>query len=138
MQESKTRMKNFVAGEFVEGSEGDWQEVINPSTGEKIGEVPKGSEEDVDRAVEAADRAFTEWFDSTPGERSEMLHALADVVLDNAEELAWLESTNVGKPITMSREGDGGYRRQLPLFRRRLPGAGGEGHDRVSAGTTRP
>ena len=104
MQKSKTSMKNFVAGEFVESTGGEWQEVINPSTGEKISEVPKGSEEDVDRAVEAADRAFTYWFDSTPGERSEMLHSLADVVVDNAEELAWLESTNVGKPITMSRE----------------------------------
>ena len=104
MQEAKTSMKNFVEGEFVESKSGEWQEVINPATGEKISEVPKGSEEDVDRAVEAADRAFADWFDSTPGERSEMLHALADVVVDNAEELAWLESTNVGKPITMSRE----------------------------------
>lgn len=99
-----TRMKNFVAGEFVEGANGDWERVLNPATGEAIAEVPKGSEEDVDRAVEAADRAFASWFESTPAERSGMLLALADVVDDNAEELARLESSNVGKPVWLSRE----------------------------------
>ena len=97
------RMKNFVGGDFVEAKRGEWEPVIEPATGETIAEVPRGTEEDVDRAVEAASGAFDEWFDTTPRDRSEMLHALAEVLRENAEELARLESRNVGKPITMAR-----------------------------------
>lgn len=97
-------MKNYVNGEFVSGTEDELQEIINPATKEPIGKVPKGSGEDVDRAVEAADRAFGGWFDTTPAERAEMLLALADTVDENSEELAWLESRNVGKPISLARE----------------------------------
>ncbi len=104
MQTGVRRVKNFVGGELVEGVKDEWQEVINPSTGEKIAEVPRGSEEDVDRAVEAADRAFADWFETTPGERSAMLLKLADIVEENGEELAQLESKNVGKPLPMARE----------------------------------
>jgi acyl-CoA reductase-like NAD-dependent aldehyde dehydrogenase len=97
------RVKNFVAGELVEGVRDKWQEIINPATGETIAEVPKGSEEDVNRAVEAADKAFGEWFETTPGERAEMLLKLANAMEEHAEELAQLETKNVGKPISLSR-----------------------------------
>jgi 1-pyrroline dehydrogenase len=97
------RMKNFVGGEFVEAERGEWERVIEPATGEAIAEVPRCAEEDVDRAVEAASVAFGSWFDTTPQDRSEMLHALADALQEHAEELARLESRNVGKPITMAR-----------------------------------
>ncbi len=60
MSASVERVKNFVAGELVEGVWDEWQEIINPATGETIAEVPKGSEEDVNRAVEATDKAFNE------------------------------------------------------------------------------
>ena len=98
------RMKNFVNGEFVEGVRGEWEEIINPATGEVIAEVPKGSEEDVDRAVEAADNTFAEWFETTPKERAEMLFRLAEAMEENAEELAQLETNNVGKPLSLSRD----------------------------------
>ena len=52
------RMKNIVGGEFVEAERGAWESVIDPATGEVIAEVPRCAEEDVDRAVEAASRAF--------------------------------------------------------------------------------
>ena len=96
-------MKNFVGGEFVEAERGEWERVIEPATGEAIAEVPRCAEEDVDRAVEAASVAFGSWFDTTPRDRSEMLHALADALQEHAGELARLESRNVGKPITMAR-----------------------------------
>jgi 1-pyrroline dehydrogenase len=79
-------------------------EVVNPATGETIAEVPSCSAEDVDRAVEAAKKALPEWLDATPKERSELLHKLADVLEENAEELAQLESLNVGKPLMASRD----------------------------------
>jgi 1-pyrroline dehydrogenase len=66
--------------------------------------VPRCSADDVDRAVAAANTALPAWLDSTPKERSELLHKLADVLDENAEELAQLESLNVGKPMMASRD----------------------------------
>jgi 1-pyrroline dehydrogenase len=96
--------KNFVAGEWVDAVEGETMEVLNPSTGEVIAEVPKGSAADVERAVDAARTAWEDWRDKTPKDRSELLLKLADVIDDNAEELAQLESTNVGKPMAIARD----------------------------------
>ena len=78
-------------------------EVVNPATGETIGEVPSGGAEDVDRAVDAAKKALPDWLDTTPKERSELLLKLADVLDEHGEELAQLESLNVGKPLMASR-----------------------------------
>src|SRR6516165_8751256 len=79
-------------------------EILNPATGEAIGEVPNASVEEVDETVARAKATLTDWLDATPGERSELLLKLADVISDNAEELAQVESRNVGKPITLARE----------------------------------
>jgi len=93
----------FIGGEWVDAATGERERIINPATGDAIAEVPRGSAEDVDRAVAAARRAFESWFDSTPAERMGMLLTLADRLDAHAEELAQLESQNVGKPITVSR-----------------------------------
>jgi 1-pyrroline dehydrogenase len=95
--------QNFVGGTWVDAAEGGTVEIINPATGETIAEVQQGTEADVDRAVEAAKAALPDWLETTPGERSEMLLKLADAVDANAEELAQLESQNVGKPLPLSR-----------------------------------
>src|SRR5919197_3697609 len=79
-------------------------DVVNPATGETIEQVPSMSAEEVDEAVERAKQALPEWLDATPRERSELLHKLADVIADNAEELAQIESRNVGKPLMVSRD----------------------------------
>jgi len=92
------RREMFIGGEWVQGSGSEGQPIVNPATGETIAEVPKGTEADVDRAVKAARKAYTEWFETTPRERSEMLLKLADAILADAEEMANLESANVGKP----------------------------------------
>jgi 1-pyrroline dehydrogenase len=104
MSATKTAYQAFVGGEWVDSASGETMEVIAPATGEVIAEVPKCSAEDVDRAVAAAARILPEWLGKTPKERSELLHALADVIDDNAEELAQLESLNVGKPLMASRD----------------------------------
>src|SRR5215467_446925 len=79
-------------------------EVLNPATEEVLGVVPNCSAEDVDAAVEAAKAALPGWLDTTPGERSEMLLRLAGVLEDNADELAEIESANVGKPLAYARD----------------------------------
>jgi 1-pyrroline dehydrogenase len=79
-------------------------DVLNPATGETIAQVPNMSADEVDEAVERAKKVLPEWLDATPKERSGLLHELADVIDDNAEELAQIESRNVGKPLMVSRD----------------------------------
>ena len=96
-----TRHKNFIGGEWVDSSSGETMEVLNPSTGEVIAEVPRGTAEDVERAVEAAKKAFDEWRNKTPKDRMELLLKLADLIDEHADELDELESLNVGKPMSI-------------------------------------
>src|SRR5262245_57466133 len=79
-------------------------DVLNPATGEAIAQVPAGTAEDVDAAVERAKAALPEWLDSTPAERAEILLKLADIVDENADELAEIESRNVGKPLAYAKD----------------------------------
>jgi 1-pyrroline dehydrogenase len=104
MSVTVSQHKNFVGGEWVDAVEGGTMEVLNPATGEVIAEVPQGGQSDVDRAVEAAKKALPEWLETTPGERQEALLKLAAVIDDNAEELAEIESRNVGKPLSYARD----------------------------------
>ena len=96
--------KNFVGGEWVDSVGGGTMEVLNPATGETIAEVPASTAEDVDRAVQAAKKALPEWLETTPAERAELLLKLADALDEHAEELAELESRNVGKPLSYARD----------------------------------
>jgi betaine-aldehyde dehydrogenase len=95
---TKTKVQNFIDGEFTDPSDGEFEDVINPSTGEAIAQAPVSTEEDVDRAVAAARKAFESWSRTTPRARSEMLLKLADAILDHGDELADLESADAGKP----------------------------------------
>ena len=107
MSTTLKRHQMFVGGQWVDSSGSDDQEIINPANGKVIAHAPKGTAEDVNRAVTAARKAYDEvWFDSTPRERSEALLKLADAILEHGEELAALESENVGKPLatTLSEE----------------------------------
>jgi aminobutyraldehyde dehydrogenase len=104
MSVAVSQHKNYIGGEWVDAAGGETMEVLNPATGEAIAEVPASTAEDADRAVQAAKDALPEWLDSTPRERAEMLLKLADVIEENAEELAALESKNVGKPIAAARD----------------------------------
>ena len=97
-------MRNLVGGEWLDAVEGEVEGVVNPATGETITAVPRGTEADVDRAIEAATSALPEWLETTPQERAEVLLRLADVLTEHGEELARVESLNVGKPAGMARD----------------------------------
>ena len=75
-------------------------QVIDPATGSVITEIPSASADDVAHAVDVAATAFPSWSSTTPRERAEMLHAIADGIEARATELGDLESRNAGKPIT--------------------------------------
>jgi 1-pyrroline dehydrogenase len=104
MSVAVSQHKNFVGGEWVDAAEGGTAEVVNPATGETIAEVPEGAQADVDRAVEAAKAALPEWLETTPQERSEMLLKLADAIERHGDELAQVESQNVGKPLSYAKD----------------------------------
>jgi acyl-CoA reductase-like NAD-dependent aldehyde dehydrogenase len=91
----------FINGEPTEAGSGEVVELIEPATGEPLAKAAMAGEADVDRAVEAA-RAALEgpWGKTPPNERSRLLHALADAIVQNRKELAELEARNVGKAIS--------------------------------------
>jgi betaine-aldehyde dehydrogenase len=93
-----SKLQNFINGELVDPVEGQTEEVLNPSTGEVIAEAPLSTQEDVDRAVGAARKAFETWSVTPPGERAAALLKLADTIEEHAEEFADLESADAGKP----------------------------------------
>jgi betaine-aldehyde dehydrogenase len=95
---TKTQLQNFIDGEFVDPAEGATEEVLNPATAEAIADAPLSTAEDVDRAVQAARRAFDGWASATPGERSLALLKLADRIEEHAGEISDLEAANAGKP----------------------------------------
>src|SRR5919112_1040033 len=103
MTETKT-LKNFVGGEYVDAADGRTYDLINPATGQTFAQAPNSGQEDIDRAFDAAARAFETWRDSTPSERQLALLKLADAIEDRAEDLVRAESENTGKPFGLTME----------------------------------
>lgn len=91
--------KLFIGGEFVDGLAGGTIEVINPFDQDKLADVAEARAEDIDRAVDAAWRAFPAWSRTSHSERGRLLFALAGAVEANAARLAELESRDTGHPI---------------------------------------
>ena len=97
----------FIGGEFVESEGGRTFKSVSPATEEVLAEVTEASAADVDRAVKAARRAFTETWAPMPGaERAKYLFRIARMVQERSRELAVLESLDNGKPIRESRDVD--------------------------------
>jgi betaine-aldehyde dehydrogenase len=97
-------LKNFIDGQPVDPAGGETAPVLNPATGEEIARAPLSGDEDVERAVGAARRAFDGWATMTPGERALALLRIADAIEEHADELAQLEATNAGKPLAAFRD----------------------------------
>ncbi|MEZ6056911.1 MAG: aldehyde dehydrogenase family protein [Planctomycetaceae bacterium] len=95
----------FINGRFVDSVSGKTFETINPATGETLCQVAEAGQEDVDLAVAAARQALERgpWKSMSATQRGRLMYKLADLVEQNAEELAILESVNCGKVIADSR-----------------------------------
>jgi len=102
----QTRM--LIDGKFVDSISGRTFETINPATGEVIAHVAEGEKPDVDRAVIAARKAFEKgpWRKMNARERGALIYKLADLIEQNKDELAALETLDNGKPIADSRAAD--------------------------------
>ncbi|MEX1157080.1 MAG: aldehyde dehydrogenase family protein [Chloroflexota bacterium] len=99
-------VKMIIGGEQVDAADGQTFDVINPATGELLARAPLGGREDVDRAVAAAQKALDDprgWSTWSAAKRGRTLQKLSNLVKQNLEELAQLESRNVGKPISGAR-----------------------------------
>ena len=98
----------LIGGELVPCRSGALGNVINPADGTAFGAVALGGAEDADAAVSAARTAFDDpsWAAMRPADRERALHRLADLVEANAEELAWLETLDNGKPLILSQRVD--------------------------------
>ncbi|MGI8771924.1 MAG: aldehyde dehydrogenase family protein [Acidobacteriaceae bacterium] len=98
----------LIDGRFVAAASGKTFPVYNPATGEIMAHVPEAESVDCDRAVNAARLAFDQgpWRRMSPSERGRMLWRLADLIEQNLEELAELESLDNGKPVSVARAAD--------------------------------
>jgi acyl-CoA reductase-like NAD-dependent aldehyde dehydrogenase len=109
------RVRDFASGtrpmligeDFVEAIDGRVFDTIDPATGAPLTQIAEAGPQDVDLAVRAARAAFEGPWRRTPAaERARLLNRLADLIQDNAEELAQLESLDTGKPLVRAREDD--------------------------------
>ncbi|SDW49469.1 aminomuconate-semialdehyde/2-hydroxymuconate-6-semialdehyde dehydrogenase [Amycolatopsis xylanica] len=101
-------IRHLIGGHPAESFSGETFETRDPHDGSLLGTVARGGPADAERAIESARSAFDEgpWPRMSPKERHKILHAVADAVEDNLEELAMLETRDSGKIITQSRHAD--------------------------------
>jgi phenylacetaldehyde dehydrogenase len=98
----------FIGGQWADSASGRTFATPNPATGETLAQVAEGEAEDINRAVEAARRAFEEgpWSRMTPSERGRIIWRIGDQILAHLDELAQLESLDNGKPFAVARAAD--------------------------------
>jgi len=100
--------KVLIDGRWVPAKSGEMFDVFNPANGQRIGRAAACEKADVDAAVAAARKAFDEgpWPRMSPSERGKIIWKIGDLILENLEELAQLESLDNGKPIAVARGAD--------------------------------
>ncbi|RZL72257.1 MAG: aldehyde dehydrogenase family protein, partial [Rhodococcus sp. (in: high G+C Gram-positive bacteria)] len=99
-----SKIQHYIGGAFVDSIDGDTFDVLDPVSNEVYLQAAAGKKADIDRAVEAAKKAFKEgpWPRMLPRERSRILHRIADIVESRDARLAELESFDSGLPITQA------------------------------------
>jgi acyl-CoA reductase-like NAD-dependent aldehyde dehydrogenase len=104
----RIRTQAFIGGRYVDAASGATFDSINPATGALLARVAAGDEEDIHRAVEAARAAFRKgsWANLAPAKRKRVLQRFAELILEHGDELALLETLDMGKPITDSLQVD--------------------------------
>lgn len=102
----KERYGHFINNKNVEPNSGKYIKSINPSTGAVLAEVADGDSFDVERAYQAAKKAYESWSKLDPLERGKYLYKIARIMQERAKEFAVLESIDNGKPIKESRDAD--------------------------------
>ncbi|WP_420317554.1 aldehyde dehydrogenase [Ekhidna sp.] len=100
------KIQNFINGEYVDPIKGQYIDNIEPATGKIFAQIPNSSQEDLDKAVEASKNAFPIWSTMAVDKRSRILHKLADLIEQNLDDLAIMESRDNGKPLWLAKAVD--------------------------------
>ena len=100
-----TPTKLLINNQWVDSESGNTFATFNPATGQEMARVAEADAADVDKAVSAARNAFERgpWRTTSPAERGRLMNRLADLIEQNAEELARLETLDNGMPLTVAR-----------------------------------
>src|ERR1043166_7052527 len=96
------KLSMYIDGEFVEAGGRKTETVVNPASGETLGQLPHASREDLDRALAAAQRAFETWKKSSPLERSAILRKVGELARAGAQEIGRNITLDQGKPLAES------------------------------------
>ncbi|MCC5913290.1 MAG: aldehyde dehydrogenase [Balneolaceae bacterium] len=97
--EFKSKYDNFIGGKFVPPVDGEYFDNISPVDGKPFTKVARSGEADINKALDAAHKAAPSWNSSSAAERSSMLLKIADIMEENLEYLARVETIENGKPI---------------------------------------
>jgi phenylacetaldehyde dehydrogenase len=95
--------KMWIGGKWVNAESGKTYTVVNPATEEEIAKLPLGDKADIDKAVEAARKAFPAWSKKTQAERSKIVNKIAIAMEEYIEEIAQLDVIDHGTPIKLGR-----------------------------------
>ncbi len=99
-------IKNFINNQDHIPLSGMWLDNYEPATGKIYGEIPNSNEDDVERAVEAAEKAFRVWSQTPIDERSRIMLRIADLIEEEMDDLAAAESKDNGKPLWLAKAVD--------------------------------
>lgn len=95
----KDRYENFIGGEWVAPASGEYFEDISPVNGKPFAEVARGNAQDIDKAVDAAWKAFESFKKTSPAERAALLYKLSNIMEENLEKISVAETWENGKPV---------------------------------------
>jgi betaine-aldehyde dehydrogenase len=96
------KFRNFIDGKHSDAADGSTLDIINPATGKVYATSPNSKQADIDAAMNAAQRAFDVWKESTPSERSLALFRIADAIEARKDEFIATEVENCGKPVSIT------------------------------------
>ncbi|TWF52140.1 NAD-dependent succinate-semialdehyde dehydrogenase [Neorhizobium alkalisoli] len=96
-------VKLFINGEWRDALAGETIEVTDPATDEVIGKIAHARKADMDLALEAADKGFKVWRDTSPFDRSKLMRKAADILRERADAIAYMMTREQGKPLAQSK-----------------------------------
>lgn len=96
------KYNHFIGGKWVEPATGEYFTLMNPVTGEPLSQLARGSEKDVNKALESAKQGFETWSNLEPGERGRILTNIARKIREHKMHLTYLETMDTGRPLLHS------------------------------------
>jgi len=102
----KEQYDHFIGGEWVAPSSGEYFDNISPIDGKPFSRAARGNKADIDKALDAAHKAFPSWSKTSAAQRSKLLNKIADIIEENLEHLARVETIDNGKALRETRAAD--------------------------------